>query len=352
MITLRIDCDSGLDIVFVLDSSGSILENNFVTMKDFVKNIVTNFEIGADKTRVGVIRFSTSASIVIPLGSINNALILNNSITNIVYTDGGTATHLALNLLDTAFSNARTSEGIPRVAIVFTDGQSNSPSLTIQAAQAVHSTGIIVYSFGIGSGVNMNELNAIASTSSNVFLISNFSPGEFAAKLLPLQTSTCTSKHIMHSINTMYYMLSIKTAPAIASISKPLATSLGMGKSRLLQYPFPNEGITLKVDVTLGQVQVQGSFTIRNPTSLTADFSVSSTTNGIDYFISPGLYQSSIGGLQTSRRRRSPSNITTNVYLSIEGLQANNTFYLNTTFGDTSEGKVQNAKHAWMTVNT
>ena len=187
----------------MLDASGSIGRRSFVTMKDFVKSIVTNFEIGADKTRVGIIRFASSASIVIPLGSINNALILNTSITNIAYTDGETATHLALNLLDTAFSNARTSQGVPRVAIVFTDGQSNSSSLTIQAAQAVHSTGIVVYSFGIGRGVDNNELNAIASSCSNVFFISSFSPSQFTTELLPLQTTICTSKHIIYSINTM-----------------------------------------------------------------------------------------------------------------------------------------------------
>ena len=125
-----------------------------------------------------------------------------------------------------------------------------------------------------------------------------------------------------------------------------MTTSLSMGKSRLLLYSFTNEGITLKVDITLGQVLVQGSFIIQNPTSLTADFSVTSTTSGIDYFISPALYQSSIGDLQTSRRRRqtgSTSNITANVYLSLEGLETNNTFSLNTTFGDTtSGGKITN----------
>ena len=203
VINLYIGCDSGLDIVFVLDASGSIGSSNFVRMKDFVKSVVSNFEIGADNTRVGVIRYATSASIVIPLGSTDDSLLLNNSITNIIYTSGGTATHLALNLLDTAFSNARTSEGVPRVAVVFTDGQSNSPSLTIQAAQAVHSTGIVVYSFGIGNNVDNDELNAIASSSSNVFVISDFSPDQFADKLLPLQTSACTSKHIIHSTNTM-----------------------------------------------------------------------------------------------------------------------------------------------------
>ena len=191
-----IGCKSGLDIIFVLDASGSVGILHFVTMKSFVKTIISNFEIGADKTSVGVIRFASSASIVIPLGSINNAAQLNNSITNIYYTNGGTATHLALNLLQTAFNNSRTSQGVPQVAIVFTDGQSNSPSSTAQAAQLVHDAGIVVYSFGIGSGIDTTELNAIASSSNNVFVISNFSPSQFAAKLLPLQTSACTSKYL------------------------------------------------------------------------------------------------------------------------------------------------------------
>ena len=165
-------------------------------MKNFVNNIISNFEIGADKTRVGVIRFSDSASIVIPLGSINNATVLNTSVSNISYTRGYTYTNLALNLLHTAFNNSRTSQGIPRVAIVLTDGQSTSPRSTARAAQLVHDAGIVVYSFGIGSGIDTTELNTIASSSRNVFFISNFSPAQFAAKLLPLQTSACTSEYI------------------------------------------------------------------------------------------------------------------------------------------------------------
>ena len=198
-----IGCRSGLDMVFVLDSSGSIGDINFERMKEFVKEVLVDFEIGADKTRVGVIQFANSADIVIELGSINDGLLLNNSITNISHTGGGTATHLALDRLHDAFINARTNEGVPRVAIVFTDGQSHSYNLTIQAAQAVHSTGIVVYSFGIGNNVDTKELKAIASDSNNVFTILNFSPSQFAAKLVPLQTSACTSKHIIYSIKTM-----------------------------------------------------------------------------------------------------------------------------------------------------
>ena len=76
---------------------------------------------------------------------------------------------------------------------------------------------------------------------------------------------------------------------------------------------------------------MQGSFSVRNPTSLTSDFSIQrDNATGINYFVSPALRQSSTG---------SSSNTTASVYLSFVGLQANNTFILNTTYGDTSGGK-------------
>ena len=180
--------------MFILDASGSVGTTNFITMKNFMKNFISNFSIGNDRTRVGVISFSSSASIILSLGSVNNINELNTFIDNIVYTGGNTATNLALDLLSTAFNTARTNQGIPRVAIVFTDGQSNEPILTAQSAQLVHSAGITVYSFGIGDGVNTNELNTIATSSSNVLLINSFSENDFATMLLPLRTKVCSSK--------------------------------------------------------------------------------------------------------------------------------------------------------------
>ena len=167
-------------------------------MKNFVANtLLSNFTIGPADTRVGVIRYSGSPSIVIPLGSSNTYSQLATAVRSIQYTGGGTNTHLALNLLTTAFATARVSEGIPRVAAVLTDGRSNNPSATVQAAQAVHGDDIYVYSFGIGNGISYQELVAIASSGQgNVFNVSGFSSSDFEGVLRQLQVSTCSSKPI------------------------------------------------------------------------------------------------------------------------------------------------------------
>ena len=191
-----VECNSNsLDIVIILDSSGSIRSSNFELMKSYIVNMLSGFTIGSDGTRVGVITYSEGASIAIQLGYYDSYSQLSSAITSIPYDDGSyTYTNLALNLLSTAFANARVDEGVPRVAIVFTDGQSTSPTATVQAAQRVHNAGIYVYSFGIGSGINSTELTVIASGQNNVFYVRSFSASNFEGVLKQIQVLTCASK--------------------------------------------------------------------------------------------------------------------------------------------------------------
>ena len=130
----------------------------------------------------------------------------------------------------------------------------------------------------------------------------------------------------------MYYI-----APAITTINDIIEGTIGIRQVRLLQYQFPSEGMTLKVDINRGELQVYGSFSIRNPTVLTADFSVQSTSQGIDYYISPELYARSSTASNSISKRQASTNSSVNVYLSLTGLQNNTEFFLNTTFGDTSD---------------
>ena len=194
-----IGCKSSIDVIFLLDSFSSVDSSDFNTVKNFLKNITSKFNIGDNKTRVGIIEFSESASVVLPLGAINNISQLSNFIDSIAYqyTGNETRADLALNLLSTAFGTARTNQGIPQVAVVLTDGISDDFTLTLkldEAAKSVHATGITVYALGIGSEVGINELDTIATSSSNVFSIANFSVDEFASVSLRLRTAVCTSK--------------------------------------------------------------------------------------------------------------------------------------------------------------
>ena len=177
-----------------MDSSGSVGSTNFNTVRNFVADLTQNFNVGPTGTHAGVIRYASTATELTALGAILDPVVLDSFIRNIVFTGGGTETGIAIDLARVGFQNSRQSEGVPRVMIVLTDGQSNSDPRP--AAAAARAEGIQIISFGIGSGVNIAELNDIASGPEFVFLIDSFNQQDFDDVLQTLQLAVCFSKYI------------------------------------------------------------------------------------------------------------------------------------------------------------
>ena len=104
----------------------------------------------------------------------DNQADLLAAINNIRYTGGQTNTAGALNLLlSDGFIGARPEvQGIPRVAIVVTDGRSSFRAGTITAAASVHAAQptITVFAAGIRN-FDRTELDVIASSPSSRFVI-------------------------------------------------------------------------------------------------------------------------------------------------------------------------------------
>ena len=159
-------------------------------------DIVRSLEIGPDEGQVAVIRLDSSATLIFGLTAHDNQADLLTAIDNIQYTGGGTDTAEALNLLvSDGFSGARLEvQGIPRVAIVVTDGQSNDLTATMSAADAVHATRptITVFAAGIDN-FDLNELQVIASSPSSRFVITipNFNNEEVERLMQALLQEAC-----------------------------------------------------------------------------------------------------------------------------------------------------------------
>ena len=80
------------DVVFVVDSSGSIGMENFAKIKAFVKQTLNFFDIGTDLTRVGLITFNQYGSLQFGLGKYNTSNALVTAVQSIIYSQGGTNT--------------------------------------------------------------------------------------------------------------------------------------------------------------------------------------------------------------------------------------------------------------------
>ena len=102
-----------------------------------------------------------------------------SSIQSVEYLSSSTATGDAIRLMtNTGFTEEygvqASVEAIPRVAIVLTDGESDSGQDVPEAAQSARDQSIKMLAFGIGSGINERELLEIAGSQDGVFRIDRF----------------------------------------------------------------------------------------------------------------------------------------------------------------------------------
>ena len=172
----RCSGDSPQDVIFVIDTSGSIGSSRFQLIKDYTANIITELIRSSPNNAVGVILFATSAHIEFNLQAHASLSTLLSAIDNLPYSGGRTDTAEALTLLlSTAKSGALgLRNNSTKVVIVITDGKSNSRYATISAAAALHTSNMFdVYAVGV-EGANLNELQVIASSPEFVLFTSSF----------------------------------------------------------------------------------------------------------------------------------------------------------------------------------
>lgn len=180
-----------MDLMFILDGSGSVGASNFDTVRDFVRGFVNGIDIGENRTQVGVILYSTSAEVVFHLNEYHNKSTMLEAIDDIPYNGGytNTADGLCL-LLEEGYAEengARLStDDVFYTTVVMTDGQSNRDSdrcgyTSFEAAEAVHNTShpISVFVVGVTSGVDEDELMAIATRENYITYLTTFNPHTF-----------------------------------------------------------------------------------------------------------------------------------------------------------------------------
>ncbi len=167
-----------LDLVFLLDSSGSVRKHNFKRMLSFMKSFLSTASIDDGKVRVGVAIFNAKATIQFHLNKYTTKKALFRAIDKIKYRRGRTNTFAGLNLMRTRMFKQKRGDrrGAKNVALVMTDGLSNVNSKrTIPEAKLVRRAGIHIFAIGIGLKKTA-ELNGIASrpAAENRFTVKNF----------------------------------------------------------------------------------------------------------------------------------------------------------------------------------
>ena len=171
--------------MYVLDESGSIGARDFSQVRDFVYNFSHSLLQDSTQSRIGVITFDNSAVVHIELNNSLGRDELLRQIAALPYDGGGTNTSFGLDLMRQ--QPWRDEVSVIRIAIVLTDGESNSREDTVVAARAVHDhiPTIAVYAIGVGDGINeANDYelrSVIASRPETYSHLDSFSTSEFTS---------------------------------------------------------------------------------------------------------------------------------------------------------------------------
>jgi Ca-activated chloride channel family protein len=145
----------GLDILLVLDTSGSMDAEDFelsgrsVNRLEAAKSVIAEFISGRPDDRVGLVVFGEEAFTQVPLTTDHRALpIFLKQVRLGMAGEGSTAIGDAIAV---AARRLRELEAPSKILILLTDGRNNSGQLDpIQAAQAAAAAGVRIYTIGMG----------------------------------------------------------------------------------------------------------------------------------------------------------------------------------------------------------
>lgn len=149
---------------------------NFDKQLDFVARVANDFPIGTKDVQIGLVTYSDNPNLEFYLNRYTTKSSLLAAIQKVPYSSGTTRTDLAIKYVrDNMFT---TSHGdrpdAKNYVIVLTDGASTSPNQTIHQATLLKQQNIDVLAVGIGSSVNKNELDSMASDMKHVFTVASF----------------------------------------------------------------------------------------------------------------------------------------------------------------------------------
>ncbi|XP_026858408.2 collagen alpha-6(VI) chain isoform X1 [Electrophorus electricus] len=156
------ECKANLaDIVFLVDGSSRIGDDNFMLVKNFLLKFIISRDIRPNKVKVGVVQFSDDPHGEILLGDYADKKELLEKVRKLTYRKGGPETGKALRFVqDNYFAKGRAMQNVPQILMVISDGESSDDMQT--PAKNLRRQGVLIFVFAVRRS-EIKELISIAS---------------------------------------------------------------------------------------------------------------------------------------------------------------------------------------------
>ena len=169
-------CDVQVDLCFIVDSSGSIRDNNppggqpdnWQLQLEFLSRLVDLFTIGPDATKVGAVVFSENVRLVFSLDTYTDAQSIKDAILGLAYLGQTTNTPKGLRITrEQCFNQANGDRpNVQNLAIFISDGVPFPPErkdLAITEAEALRGVATVI-AIGVTDVIDRDLLQTISSS--------------------------------------------------------------------------------------------------------------------------------------------------------------------------------------------
>lgn len=174
LVYLLLDGLTETDVVFVLDSSSEVTQNNYRVQKEAVKSMAHSMKVPSGRSRASVITYGNIPSLVVKFDGYQSFNSLQNAIDRAPRIGGSRRIDLALENAGRVLSEARSS--VRRNVILFTSGRGDPSSRSLyEAAKRIFDENADLYIVAIGNNPYLKELTAVVKKPRNVFNVSSFS---------------------------------------------------------------------------------------------------------------------------------------------------------------------------------
>ncbi|XP_045899701.1 collagen alpha-6(VI) chain isoform X2 [Micropterus dolomieu] len=160
------------DLLFLIDSSGSIYPQDYEKMKDFMKAVISKSVIRQDEVHVGVMQFSTVQDLGFPLNRYYTQEEMMTAIDAMQQLGGGTLTGEALTDVSQYFdANRGGRPDLRQRLVVITDGEAQD--VVLGPAEALRDKGVLIYTIGVVDA-NTTQLLEISGSPDRVYVERDF----------------------------------------------------------------------------------------------------------------------------------------------------------------------------------
>lgn len=160
------------DLLFLIDSSGSIQVPEYDQMKDFMKAVVAKSNIGQNKVHVGVMQFSEFRQLEFPLNRHNTKDEVLRAIDGMQQLGFGTDTGKALTEISQYFDPGQGGRpNLRQSLVVITDGEADDD--VKGPAAALRAKGVVIYAIGVVDA-NTTQLLEISGSPDKMYAERDF----------------------------------------------------------------------------------------------------------------------------------------------------------------------------------